>query len=685
MALHRANTQNRKLTVALGAIFALFASPFTASQPSFAAADVSMYISAPFVQGSHVSGAGVRSENFNGLSNCTSTSGVGTMSRVQTDARAFCAIQNGDTYGGAAVDALVSTPTTSGASSKYITNGYDEVTYDLDAPAKYVGLWWSAGNDSNTVTFYDAGNQQIAQLTAVALKNLLGGTVGGASGNLTTVDGSTHPKANYWGNPMNRAGASDEPYAYLNLFISGGVAATKIVISGGGFEHDNLVTSEADETPTSSMVYVSSSSGTQTLAQAIAWAPTNTTGDVSAGSITPNSLASVTTPATGGGAITYSVANAGTSGCTVNSSTGVISYTAAGTCAVRSTAAAVAGTQNYFAATKDVTFTFSATPPNTPGTPTAVAGNASATVTVVAPSTGPSPTSYTVTAAPGGATCTVTAPATSCVMSGLTNGTAYTFTSTATNANGTSSASAASAAVTPTAPTPPPAVNYEPYIPPAPTTITAVELTKGTDAAKSKIKVLIKEPSNNSLTTDVKVKLVDFSGKLIKELVIPVENSTQTVELAVDLPYGDFKVEAVATNQYLTSQPVYSTGALVNKQCFETNANSKLPILAGTTVGKTVYFAPNSAKLTEAAKKNLTALSETLKASESRIALTGFSAKWTKSAKFEQSLATKRAFAVGSYLKSLGVANWVYYSGYGSLTGVEKLVSARKVEIRVVD
>lgn len=61
-------------------------------------------------------------------------------------------------------------------------------------------------------------------------------------------------------------------------------------------------------------------------------------------------------------------------------------------------------------------------------------------------------TSYTVTASPGGATATVDWPAREATVTGLTNGTAYTFTATATNTAGTSAASLASNSVTPSSP-----------------------------------------------------------------------------------------------------------------------------------------------------------------------------------------------------------------------------------------
>jgi hypothetical protein len=120
--------------------------------------------------------------------------------------------------------------------------------------------------------------------------------------------------------------------------------------------------------------------------------------------------------------------------------------------------------------------------PGAPAAPLATAGNRSASLTWAAPSSngGSAVTGYSVLITPAVPSAVITVTGTSASITGLSNGTPYTFAVTATNAVGTGPASAASNAVTPEAPPTPPA----PPAPPPPTATapgapTAVTATAG--------------------------------------------------------------------------------------------------------------------------------------------------------------------------------------------------------------
>jgi hypothetical protein len=112
----------------------------------------------------------------------------------------------------------------------------------------------------------------------------------------------------------------------------------------------------------------------------------------------------------------------------------------------------------------------SVTPAGVPGAPTGVtatAGNAQATVSFTAPAASCGITSYTVTSSPGN--ITATGAASPITVPGLTNGTAYRFTVTATSGAGTGPASSPSNSVTPVS-----------QLPAAPTNLTFVSSTQST-------------------------------------------------------------------------------------------------------------------------------------------------------------------------------------------------------------
>jgi uncharacterized repeat protein (TIGR02543 family) len=244
------------------------------------------------------------------------------------------------------------------------------------------------------------------------------------------------------GNPLNPSKSCTVYSPSPSCVISG-------LTDGTSYKFSSTATNSATPTGTSSSSPVST-------AVTPAGKPSIVTG-ASATASNASAVVRFTAPATNGGApiVSYTVtASTGQTcvitptfpdplGCTVNGLT-------------NGTAVTFAVQANNGAYTSDSsTATIAVTPATVPGAPTGVTGTSSepgkATITFTAPTSngGSAITEYVITSSPGGLTCIATVPSTGCEITGLTNGTAYTFTAIARNLVGNSANSTASAAVTP--------------------------------------------------------------------------------------------------------------------------------------------------------------------------------------------------------------------------------------------
>ena len=211
--------------------------------------------------------------------------------------------------------------------------------------------------------------------------------------------------------------------------------------------------------------------------------------------------------------------------------------------------------------TSALTAQISESVPGTPGTPTAVAGDGEVTVTVVAPSTGGSPSSYTVTALDSSGTalspaknCTVTGTSGSCVISSLTNGTAYKFSAIATNGAGSSGSSTASTSATPIA------------IPP---TVTAVNSSTGNGSYKVGDTISIQVTFSESVVVSGTPQLTLETGSTDRVLNYASGSGTnsltfnytvQAADTSADLDYAS--TTALALNGGSINDAAGNTGVL---------------------------------------------------------------------------------------------------------------------------
>jgi len=174
---------------------------------------VMTYAEAPGATNSSVADTSVYT--FNNLLTATHLTnvvwtGVGTYSQLY--------VINGNEYGGAGGSPY---PV---ESAKIGLGGTPNTTLYLTTAISYFGMWWSAGDANNFLTFYSGNNLVASFSTANLLAKL--------------------PTA-YFGNPTPgyKGQDSTEAFAFINFFGQAGTTFDKIVLSDpsttSGFESDN--------------------------------------------------------------------------------------------------------------------------------------------------------------------------------------------------------------------------------------------------------------------------------------------------------------------------------------------------------------------------------------------------------------------------------------------------------------
>jgi uncharacterized protein (TIGR02145 family) len=338
--------------------------------------------------------------------------------------------------------------------------------YGKTTGVKNTGIKTTNGVPKGTVSFtsklnnLDAGIKYYYQAYLTDGKEI----VYGSEISFSTIPSSTVPGAPTIG--IATAGNAQATVTFTAPSSNGGsnITGYTVTSSPGGFiatgsESPITVTGLTNGTAYIFTVTATNASGTgpaSSASNSVTPSPTSTVpGAPTIGTATAgNAQATVTFTApgsNGGSVITGYTVTSSSGGFTATGSVSPITVTGLtnGTAYTFTVTATNAnGTGPASSASNPVTPSPTSTVPGAPTIGTATAGNAQATITFTAPGSngGSIITGYTLTSSPGG--FTATGSASPITVTGLTNGTAYTFTVTATNANGTGPASSASNSVT---------------------------------------------------------------------------------------------------------------------------------------------------------------------------------------------------------------------------------------------
>jgi len=333
-----------------------------------------------------------------------------------------------------------------------------------------------------------------------------------------------------------------------------------------------------------------------------------------------------------------------------------------------------------------------AAPASTPGAPTIsgiTAGDTQLSVAFSAPSSdgGASITNYDYSVDDGANWVTPSTPSTASpiVITGLTNSTSYPVKIRARNSAGGGTASNAVSA-TPLAATPPPSSSPGSAAPPTPPTakVSGISIKPSNSSKSSMLTLKLNAPPVGSEQVSVVVRLLDLNGKLIQELTIPVNSTTSTLEVPVNLPIGTFTVSAGTSTPTASSQAMTMPAATIKKSWLASPSPDGTLRLAGKAASSPIFFAPNSISLSNETRGQLRKAAKVAKRSNSRVAVTGFAANSGMGTAFEKYVAERRALAVTRFLKAQGVSSWLFYSGFDGAKTAEFSGQPRRVEIRIL-
>lgn len=337
------------------------------------------------------------SQNFGTSPTLTATASSGLAVTFSATTTAVCSI----TSGGALTFVSAGTCTIDAdqagdAATTAATTVSQSFTVNAIAPgAPTIGLA-TAGDTQAAVTFAAPASNGGSTITGYTVTSLPGGITATGAGSPITVTGLTNGVAyTFTVTAMNAAGTS-----------AASVASNAV-------------------TPAGNQAITFANPGAQLFGTSPTLTATSTSGlPVSFSSATP-AVCAITT-------------------------SGVLTFVASGACSIN---ADQSGDAAHLPAPQvSRTFTVNADVPSAPLSVTAVAGNGQVSVSFAAPaSAGGAPiTGYTVTSSPGG--ITATGAGSPIVVTGLANGTSYTFTVVATNSAGAGAVSAPSNAVMPAPP-----------------------------------------------------------------------------------------------------------------------------------------------------------------------------------------------------------------------------------------